>query len=346
MSLVSAPRRRRSSLLLVGCLVAGVGALVTDGAAASSPTPVEIVIEGVRGADVTGDLGELPPGAAPAIFVEVDQTFHVDVSFRDSTGAPVPFNTDTTLEITGSTNSGAAVLSPSKVVVPKGNATFALPTSITKAANQVVLTVKVAGGPRARTVAPGVSYLPTADPVKDFRFDVVSDARTEPGNVSSFAQGIGGGDANCTNATISAPVCGIVLLPRGAGANVLLSVGACDPSLTSLYAPCHVGPKGPGGAVVQTLFAQPSIPYSVSSPATVVVKCDKSLCGTGSIQGLTVIYSLSGNGPLTAAGACPAKNTMAAPGVPCVDYVQSKRDGSGDTHLFLQTDADIRTGIG
>ena len=81
--------------------------------------------------------------------------------------------------------------------------------------------------------------------------------------------------------------------------------------------------------MVQTLFAQPAIPYSVTSPATIVVKCDKSLCGTGSIQDLTVIYSLTGNGALVAAGACPAKNTMAAPGVPCVDYVQSKRDNSG-----------------
>jgi len=231
------------------------------------------------------------------------------------------------------------------VVVPKDNAYFALPTSATKSANQVVLTVKVASGPRARTVAPGVSYLPTADPVKDLRFDVVSDARTENGTVNDFVQGIGG-QANCANATTSAPVCGVVRLPRGAGANVLLSVGACDTNLTALYAPCYVGPKGPGGAVVQTLFAQPSVPYSVDSPATVVVKCDKSLCGTGQIRALTVIYSLSGNGALTPAGACPAKNTMAAPGLPCVDYVQSKRDGSGDTHLFLLTDLDIRTGIG
>jgi hypothetical protein len=37
---------------------------------------------------------------------------------------------------------------------------------------------------------------------------------------------------------------------------------------------------------------------------------------------------------------------MATAGVPCVDYVQSKRDGSGDTHLFLLTDRDLRGGIG
>ena len=97
---------------------------------------------------------------------------------------------------------------------------------------------------------------------------------------------------------------------------------------------------------MQTLFAQPSVPYSETSPATLVVKCDKSLCGTGAIQGLTVNYSLSGNGALIDAAPCPAKNTMAAPGVPCVDYVQSKRDGSGDTLLYLLTDRDLRGGIG
>ena len=64
------------------------------------------------------------------------------------------------------------------------------------------------------------------------------------------------------------------------------------------------------------------------------------------IRNRTVLWSLGGNAPLEAAEPCPAKNTMATAGTPCVDYVQSTRDGSGDTHLFLLTDQDIRTGIG
>jgi hypothetical protein len=347
-------RRRRFAVLLAGSLVAGVGAVGGNIATAvnTSPattSPVAIVVDGIRGADVTSDLGSLPPGAAPAIFVEVGQTFHVDVSFRDEAGTPVPFNTDTVLEITATSNSGPVALLPSsKVTVPKGNARFDLPLSISKSVNRVVLTVKIAKGPGARTVAPGSSYVPgatpVAPPVKDLRFDVVLDARTEPGNVTDFAEGIGG-DTNCVNATTAAPVCGIVLLPRGAGAKVLLSVGACDTE-PSTYAPCRIGPKGPGGAVVQTLFSQPSIPYDEGSPAAILLKCDKTLCGTGAISNLTILYSLSGNGALTRADPCPAKNTMAAPRMPCVDYVQSKRDGSADTHLVLLTDVDIRTGIG
>ena len=80
------------------------------------------------------------------------------------------------------------------------------------------------------------------------------------------------------------------------------------------YAPCYEGRKGPGGAVVQTLFAQPSVPYSETSPATLLVKCDKSLCGTGAIQGLTVNYSLSGNGALVAADAVPGQEHHGRPG--------------------------------
>jgi hypothetical protein len=338
MRLTAVPQHRRLVLLLVACLATAVGALVSTGSATAAPSgPTSIEIDSITGQQLTG-LGDLPPGAEPAVFVQAGQTFAINVSFHDSTGATVGFNTDTTLAITGTTNNGAAVLTPATVVVPKGNGTYSLQTSIADAANQVVLTVAVAGK-KPSTVASGVSYVPQ---VKDLRFDVVTAARIAGGD-SGFQEGIGG-DANCTNATSSSPVCAIVLLPRGAGANVLLSVGACDTDLTALYAPCFVGRKGPGGAVLQTLFAQPSVPYSVQSPATIVVKCDKTLCGTGTIQNLTVAYSLTADTPLTDAKPCPAKDTMATPGVPCIDYVQSKRDGAGDTHLYLLTDRDIRVG--
>ena len=153
-----------------------------------------LVIDSITGQDLT-ELGDLPPGAAPLTFVEVDQTFTVDVSFEDGSGAEVPFNSDTVLEITGTSNNGTVVLAPSRVTVPKGNATFSLPTSIGVSANQVVLTVKPVAKQLAKTVAPGVSYVPTAAPVKDLRFDVAQDARISDG-VSGFEQGIGGG-ADC-----------------------------------------------------------------------------------------------------------------------------------------------------
>jgi hypothetical protein len=334
---LSTPRRPRLVLLLVACLAAALGGLASS-AQAANPSPVAIVVDGITGETLTG-LGALPPGAQPQTFVRAEHDFSIQVSFHDASGAAASFNSDTTLAITGTTNSGAAELKPATVVVPKGAETYSLVTSITASANQVVLTVAVAGK-KPSTVASGVSYVPN---VKDLRFDVVSDARTAGGG-TDFQQGIGG-DQNCTNATSSAPVCAIVVLPRGAGADVLLSVGACDTVDGSTYAPCYAGTKKTDGAVLQTLFAQPATPYSTTSPATVVFKCDKTLCGAGAIQNLTVAWSLSGNGALQDAQACPAKNTMATAHTPCVDYVQSKRDGAGDTHLFLLTDGDLRGGI-
>ena len=161
---------------LVGCLAAVSSGLVVEGASAANTAPVAIVIDSITGQDLA-ELGDLPPGAAPLTFVEVDQTFTVDVSFEDGAGATRPFNSDTVLEITGTSNNGTVVLAPSRVTVPKGNATFSLPTSIGVSANQVVLTVKPVAKQLARPVAPGVSYLPTAVPVKDLRFDVAQDAR-------------------------------------------------------------------------------------------------------------------------------------------------------------------------
>jgi hypothetical protein len=167
-------------------------------------------------------------------------------------------------------------------------------------------------------------------------FDVVSRYKVDSSN--SGTTGIGGDSADtCANATFDSPVCGILLLPSGANTSVVMSLGACDKT----YARCG----STRGAVVQALANLTGL-YSPTSPATLIVKCDKSLCGTGPIQNVKLNYSLSGNGTIDqVAGACPAKNTLGtAPA--CIDYVQSKRDGSGDTHLYLLFDQDMRTSVG
>src|SRR5688572_2723272 len=126
--------RRRLVLTLVGCLAVVASSLVAGTASGANTAPVAISINGIVGQDLS-ELGNLPPGAAPLTFARVDQTFLVDVSFHDSLGAAASFNSDVTLEITGTSNSGSASLTPSRVVVPKGNTAFSLPTSIGAAAN-------------------------------------------------------------------------------------------------------------------------------------------------------------------------------------------------------------------
>jgi hypothetical protein len=326
--LKSAPRYRRMGLVtaLVGLLLAAVGGLVTSPASAANTAPVKIVIDQVS-SDVTAPSGT-PSGAVPYVLVQAGHTFHVQVSFYDATGAPASFQQDTKLAIT----SNRGTLTPSTGTAPGGKTSATLDTSLPTAANQVSLTVAVAGRKGARTVTAGTS-------TKDQFFDVVSDLKpvqTEP-NVSTQA-GIGGDDSSCTNATKADPVCGSLILPHGAqSSGALLTLGACD----TTYAGC----SSTKGSVVQAL-ADLSGLYTKSDPATLVVTCDKTLCGTGAIRDIPFKFSLDGNGEITdVAQPCPAKSTVGAEAA-CVDYVQSKRDGAGDTHLYLLFDQDMRGSVG
>jgi len=323
MSYLVVPRRRGLVFLLLGGLVAALGGLVgTTAATAISPTaPVTMVITGVTGAQAPAGT---PSGSVPFALVKAGAPFTVDVAFFDSANNPASFNNDTTLKIT----STAGTPSPSTGVAYAGATTAQITTSLSTVANQVGLTVTVVSGP--------AKGLTTGPPSAGQRFDVLSQLRFESSS-TNFTQGIGG-DANCTNATKAAPVCGIVVLPSGAASSqVLLSLGACD----ATYVKCG----STRGSVVQTLFADGGL-YSDSFPATLVLKCDKTLCGGGSIQDMVVNFSFGGNDPLGATPACPAKATIGAGQGACVDFVQSKRDGAGDTHFYVLFAHDLRIGIG
>ena len=319
------PRRHRVLLMLLACLGLAVPLLVTQGASAASPSPVRIQIDRISSA--TQAPGGTPDASKPYVLVKAGDSFTIDVSFYDATGAPASFNNDTTLAI----SSSAGTLTPSTRVAPKGATSAQLTTSLSSAANQVSLTVSVAGGKGARTVAPGRSSSAQL-------FDVVSQLRTDT-NTANFTGGIGG-DNNCSTATKDAPVCGIVMLPKGAASDVLLSSGVCD---GTAYTPCTAGTNK--GAVIQTLFADGGL-YTPTAPATLLMKCDKLRCGTGAIKNVPVYYSLSGNGALASVPPCPGKNTVGSGQAMCVDYVQSQRDGSGDTYLYILFTHDARVGMG
>lgn len=311
--------RRRALWLLLASLGLALPLLVVGSATAANTTPVTIVIDGVR----SGFTDPKSPGTDPTYVFLAGDTVHIDVSFYDANNQPASFNTDTKLSI----QSSAGTPSPSTVVVPKGQESWTLDTSLGTAANQVVLTVSVAGGKGARTVTPGSSA--------DQPFDVVSQLRSLSSS-TNFAEGIGG-DQNCSIATKDAPVCGILLLPNGAASNVLLTAGACD---GTTYTPCSTK-----GAVIQTLFADGGL-YTSTAPATLLMKCDKLRCGTGAIWKVPVYFSLSVTGDLQPVPPCPGKNTLADGQQMCVDYVQSQRDGSGDTYLYILFTKDARVGMG
>lgn len=347
MSSTAASRRTSRVLATVAALLLTLSGAVTSPAPAANTAPVRVEIDSIT-SDVVPPSG-LPTGAAPYLLVKAGGTFTIKVSFYDAADQPASFTKNTTLTVATS----VGTLKQTEGVALKGNESAYIATSLTAPVNQVVLTVSAGSGPKAPT--PGTSYDPLVPDGSDLRFDVLTDVSSLlPGkDGDAFQEGFGGKNG-CAEATETAPVCEIVVLPRGAGSKVLLSVGACDAYKGATYAPCHTGSGGTvGGAVPQALFAQPSDPadaYKPESPATIIVRCDKTLCGGGPIRNLSVLWSYSGTGDLGADGhraaPCPAKGTMATAHTPCVDYVQSKRDGSGDTHLYLLTDGDIRTGIG
>lgn len=326
----AAPQRRRFALLLaaLGSVLAILAATVASAAADSYPRPATIVIDSIT-SDAHQAPAGTPDGSVPYVLVQAGDTFQVHVSFHDATGAPAAFSKDTPLTIT----SNQGTLSQTTGIAPKGATSATLDTSLLQPANQVSLTVAT-GSKSAGTVASG-----TSDPNTQL-FDVLSEIRPFNGTAPavSFQGGIGGDDESCANPTSANPVCGVLVLPHGAqSSQVLLSLGQCD----TTYAGCG----STRGSVVQVLADLGGL-YTRTDPAELVVKCDKSLCGSGAINKQTLSFSLSGNDPLAEAPACPAKGTVGADQQACVDYVQSTRDNSDDTLLYLLFPDDMRGSVG
>jgi hypothetical protein len=320
---MSAGRTRRRPLLVLAVaafLGAGLVSPIVTGATAASPTgPVRIQIDSITSVANAAPTGT-PPGAVPYLLVRSGDTFVVHVSFWDVNNNPASFNKDTGLAISASTGSPT----PSTGTALKGNPTADLPTSLATPADRVTITVGMANARDAKTVAPDTSD-------SNQRFDVQSDIRVVP-STTDFSQGIGG-DNNCESATKQKPICGLVLLPAGAASpTVLLSIGPCLAGFTDCTKET--------GSVVQTLLGGT---FSRMSPATLVIKCDKSLCPGTSIQNYKLSYSILGDAALQLAPVCAVKGTVGpAPEVACIDYVNSHRDGSGDTLLYLNFVQDLR----
>jgi len=317
-----APIRAVLALLVLALVAVG---LQSGPAASDPPRPVRIEIDRVF-SSLSAPAGT-PEGAVPYALVVAGEQFSIEVSFYDAAGQLAAFNRDTPLRI--STNTGSAnVPSPALVTAPGGATSVTLTTSLPKPANQVQVTVSAPTLRGSKAVTPGNTS-------PDERFDVLAELRYQDSAAGApFVAGIGG-EADCTSATRENPVCGTLLLPNGAqSSQVLLSRGLCD----AAYADCG----STRGSVIQFLGNLDGL-YTQTSPATMLVRCDKSLCGKGAIAKVGLSYSLLGNATLGPAPRCPAKNTIGAGQEVCVDYVQSTRDNAGDTllHLLLTRDARI-----
>ncbi len=317
--------RLAMALLSLALVTVGLQSVAATGGGPSKPA--RIVIDRIFSA-ITAPVGT-PEGAIPYALVLAGEPFSIQVSFVDAAGNPASFDRDTTLRI--STNTGGANLpSPATGTAKRGATSVVLTTSLPNPANQVAVTVSAPtlSGPKA--VTPGTSS-------PDQLFDVLSDLRLQPSVAGSpFVGGIGG-QADCATVTSADPVCGSLQLPHGAtSSQVLLSRGLCD----AAYAGCGSA----RGSVVQFLADLGGL-YTKTSPARMIVRCDKSLCGNRGLTKIRLNYSLLGNAALGPAPACATKNRIGQSQEVCVDYRSSSRDNAGDSHLHLLLTHDARISV-
>ena len=324
------PRRPRWALVLVSALaVVAAAVLPAAGAFADRPggtspvaTPDNITMT------LQGGLVLPKASGSPDVLISQSDTFTAVVTFRAGT-LEMPYSEKTSTDVAITRPDGTEV---GIATVPAGEPSGTVSGLQLTAANGVTLT--------ARAVDRKASAL-TAGTVGPF--DVVTTAKsvTQSGDLTLLVNAAG--SSACT-ATPSTPTCVDVLLPKGTGSEVFFSTGPCSGG---------VGCATNGGTVLQVLTDLGSR-YSATSTATLIFRCDKTLCGGGSIRSHPLLVNLDppylpgAPGPralLEASPACGSKGYMDGPDGHCVDYVQSRRDGTGDTYLYLLITRDARMSI-
>ena len=252
-----------------------------------------------------------------------DRPFDVVVHVQDEKGAPLEVRRATTLVI--DQFAGAGRLDGVKtVVVPKGrsSATF---TDLTYSpfANGVRLRVRaVSGG----WLAPTTANL-------DMALSAVNRAAS-PRVATDLS------DPACPAPSAEVPTCGYLELPSGASGPVTLALNSCEG-----VADCREAGDGTAALIVLALAdlkdaGEPL--YGPTQPATLVVACDKVLCGRGGVTKFPLLVDLTNTGPLEEAPPCPRKGRLGPGQQACVDYVQSHRDQAGDLYTYLLFAHDAR----
>ncbi|WP_336921943.1 hypothetical protein [Aquipuribacter sp. SD81] len=312
-------RRTRSLLALLGALLLAV-TLPASGALAAprSAGPVaDTVTVSVTGLDLPAASG------TPDVLLLAGAPFSLTVTLRAGT-VPAAYSTRSDTDVRVATADGGTLTT---VTVPAGASSATATGLRLPAANGVVLTAAALGRKPSADLHPG-----TAGP-----FDVVLSAdtvRVPAGqrDGSLFVSRTGATEPCVTSAAPGEQTCVDAVLPNGVDSDVFFSTGLCTGD---------IGCRAEDGVVLQVL-ADLGTRYSATSPATLVVRCDKSRCGNGSIQSNGLQVNLDPTGDLTPSPACGAKGVMTGPDGHCIDYVQSRRDGSGTTYLYLLITRDAR----
>jgi hypothetical protein len=295
--------------------------LVSLGLAApahASTLPAPTLIASSVSSNVAAPCGP-PACAVPTVLVAVGQPFNLTVTLT-ANGAPAGFNKSTTLTLTAP---GPGVLAPTSVSMPANTSTFTF-TGITYSTYTNGVTVTASLGGKKNTAASTPSN----------PFDVLQTLKTDNAGPHQPFQDGSGAD-NCVDVTAANPICGLLVLPNGSNSNVLLSTGSC------LDIGCNA--KGTVTQVIADLSSTPL--YSPAAPATLIVKCYRTICGSGGVNKYNLLASLAASGPLLVSPPCPAKGTLGAGQDFCTDYVSSNRANADELDLTLLFDRDLRGSI-
>jgi len=256
--------------------------------------------------------------AVPDVLVKQGDDFQLTVTLS-AAGQPAAFAKDTTLSLTAP---GHGLLVPTTVTMAAGASTQVFAVSYSIYANAVTVTAAVAGNGKQSKI---VSTSSNA-------FDVLQTLKSDPASPGVAFQD-GTGLENCAATDATNPVCGVVVLPNGSGSDVLLSTGSC----------AGLGCKS--AAVVSQVITDTGGLYTRTAPATVILECNRTLCGKGGVNKYVALASQQAGGPLSAAPACPAKGVIGADQMYCTDYVQSTRDGADNLLLYVLFFDDFRLSI-
>lgn len=309
---------RRSLAVLSAALLAAAWAVGTSIPASAAPVKgfLDIVSVVDRDSELAGPVQ--------------DKFFDVTVRVLDSAGQPTTVSQATTVVLEAS-GTGALSGTTAAEISRNGSSATIRGAKYDQFENGVVLRVRASSG---------VQLAP--DEV------TVEVALKAVGANASPRKSLTVTDTTCTAPTALVPNCGQFLLPNGASGHVTVSVGSCD----GLGA-CKT--EDSTEALVVTAIAdlkdsQGRPLYSRTSPATVVLACDKDLCRltANGVPKIPVLYTLDNTGPLTetteTTGPCPAKGVVGTDQVACVDYVQSSRK-QGDLYLYFLFVHDARISI-
>jgi hypothetical protein len=261
------------------------------------------------------------------------EPFTVTVLSVDDDGTPTAVSHTTTLTLSEVSGPGDLVGNVTGTIYA-GSSTGTISGAVYSLAqngfNGVVLQVAATGG---QSLTPDQASIDVAANVAA----VDASPGLDPGPLNSDG---------CDQPTAAVPTCSTLLLPKGANGQVLLSEGACEGVIATPGVTCRSAGSTEAlmvNATANLKDAQGQPLYSRSSPATLIVKCDRTLCRGKGVTKFPLIVDIANNGNFVTAGACPKKGKIGATGNPfCVDYRQSHRTRSCDLLTYLLFAIDVR----